>query len=465
MLVALLIVAAAALAEAVALFAVVRSSAGSAGRDEKRLAALEAAQREASERLARAVRDEFAQSRKEASEAARAGREELRAALAEQGRAQREAGELQASALRETLEGLSRGLTGTLSEHRREQTGAIERLTTANEARLNALRETVERQLTALQEHNTQKLEEMRRTVDEKLHATLEQRLGESFRIVSERLEKVYQGLGEMQQLAGGVDDLKRIMTNVKARGTWGEVQLGALLEQMLAPEQYAASVAVRPGAGERVDFAIRLPGRLVGDVPVWLPIDAKFPLEDYQRLAAAQDAVDPAVVEEAGRALERRVREEALSIRAKYVAPPHTTDFALLFVPTEGLYAELIRRPGLLEHLQREARVILTGPTTLTAILNSLQMGFRTLAIERRSSEVWETLGAVKTEFSKFGSVLDRVRKKIEQAGNEFDEVGRRTRAINRKLRDVQTLPEERSAELLGADLQDLDVTEEDAG
>ena len=250
----------------------------------------------------------------------------------------------------------------------------------------------------------------MRRTVDEKLHATLEQRLGESFKLVSDRLEQVHRGLGEMQTLAAGVGDLKRVLTNVKTRGTWGEVQLSALLEQLLTADQFAANVATRPGSGERVDFAIRLPGKDDGAV-VWLPIDAKYPIEDYQRLLDAQERADPVAVEEASRAIETRLKNEAKSIHEKYVSPPHTTDFAMLYLPLEGLYAEALRRPGLAETLQRDFRVSIAGPTTLAALLNSLQMGFRTLAIEQRSAEVWAVLGAVKTEFGKFGEALAHTR------------------------------------------------------
>ena len=340
-------------------------------------------------------------------------------------------------------------LAALLSSHRQESSQRLDRMLQTTEGRMENLRATVERRLELLQENNEKKLEQMRRTVDEKLQATLEQRLGESFRLVSERLEQVHKGLGEMRELAGGVGDLKRIMSNVRARGTWGEVQLGSLLEQILVAEQYDTNVAVLPGSAERVEFAIRLPGARQDEGAVWLPIDAKFPLEDYQRLTAAQDAGDAVAADEAGRALERRVRTEAAAIRSKYIQPPYTTDFALLYLPTEGLYAELLRRPGLADRLQREERVVLTGPMTIAAILNSLQMGFRTLEIEQRSSEVWRTLGAVKAEFSKFADTVDRVRKKIEAAGNEFDQVERRTRVINRALRSVEELPAEFGAEL----------------
>nr|MCU0736601.1 DNA recombination protein RmuC [Methylotetracoccus sp.] len=315
-------------------------------------------------------------------------------------------------------------------------------LTLNNEQVLERLRLTIEERLAALQVDNQQKLEQMRQTVDEKLHNTLEQRLGESFKLVSERLELVHQGLGEMQTLASGVGDLKKVLANVKVRGTWGEVQLGNLLEQLLTPEQYGKNVATRPGSGERVEFAIRLPGRDMERSSVWLPIDAKFPLEDYQRLIEAQESGAIEVMEDVGRALENRIRAEAKSFRDKYLEPPSTTDFGLLFLPIEGLYAEVMRRPGLCDSLQRDYRVTVTGPTTLTAILNSLQMGFRTLAIEQRSSEVWRTLGAVKTEFQKFGGVLEKTRKKLDEVRSSIDQAETRTRQITRKLGQVEELP-----------------------
>ncbi|HLO62574.1 MAG TPA: DNA recombination protein RmuC, partial [Azonexus sp.] len=313
--------------------------------------------------------------------------------------------------------------------------------------RFERLKATVEGRLTAIQADNANKLEEMRRTVDEKLHATLEQRLGESFKLVSDRLEQVHRGLGEMQTLAAGVGDLKRVLTNVKTRGTWGEVQLSALLEQLLTADQFAANVATKPGSGERVDFAIRLPGKGDG-AEVWLPIDAKFPIEDYQRLI---DALEPAAIEEAAKAIEVRLKNEAKSIREKYVAPPHTTDFAVLYLPIEGLYAEALRRPGLAEVLQRDYRVSLAGPTTLAAMLNSLQMGFRTLAIEQRSAEVWAVLGAVKTEFGKFGEALAHTKKKLDEASNSIAKAETRTRQLSRKLKEVEALPVADSEQLIG--------------
>ncbi|UXI68618.1 DNA recombination protein RmuC [Tahibacter amnicola] len=326
----------------------------------------------------------------------------------------------------------------------------LAQLSEHSQQRLAEVRGTLETKLAELQADNARQLDAMRVTVDEKLHATLETRLGESFKLVSERLEMVHRGLGEMQGLAAGVGDLKRVLSNVKTRGILGEVQLGALLEQLLTTDQYASNVATVPGSTERVEFAIRLPGRDT-DAPVWLPIDAKFPREDYERLLDAQDRADAEASAAAAAALERRVREESKRIRDKYIAVPATTDFAILFLPTEGLYAEVIRRPGLFEALQRDMRVVVTGPTTLSATLNSLQMGFRTLAIEKRSSEVWLLLGAVKTEFGKFATVLEKTRNQLDTVRNSIDAAGVRTRAIERKLRSVERVSQEQSQGLLG--------------
>lgn len=324
-------------------------------------------------------------------------------------------------------------------------------LTRSNETRFDALRQAVEGRLSAIQADNAAKLDEMRRTVDEKLQSTLEQRLGESFRLVGERLEQVHRGLGEMQVLASGVGDLKRVLTNVKTRGTWGEVQLGALLDQILTAEQYATNVATRPQSSDRVEFAIRLPGRDSDGQPVWLPVDAKFPLEDYQKLVDAQERADPVGAEEAGKSLENRLKLEARSIHEKYIEPPHTTDFAVLYLPVEGLYAEVLRRPGLAETLQRDWRITLAGPTTLAAMLNSLQMGFRTLAIEKRSSEVWAILGAVKTEFGKFGEALAHTKKKLDEAANSIGKAETRSRVLSRRLKDVEALPAAQAGTLIG--------------
>ena len=336
----------------------------------------------------------------------------------------------------------------------------LSELTARNEQRMGELRATLDAQLKALQADNAHKLEQMRATVDEKLQSTLETRLGESFRLVSERLEAVQRGLGEMQQLASDVGSLQKVLSNVKSRGTFGETQLGALLDDVLTADQYAANVATLPGSDQRVEYAIRMPGTQAGS-QVWLPIDAKFPREDYERLVDAQQAANMEAAQAAGQALERRLRDEAKKIREKYVAPPHTTEFALLFLPTEGLYAEALRRPGLFDALQREQRVTLVGPTTLLAVLNALQMGFRTLAIEQRSSEVWQTLGNVKTEFGKFGASLDAVKKKLVEASNKIDETGVRTRAIERRLRGVEALPADHAPQAL-LDLSPDDGREE---
>jgi DNA recombination protein RmuC len=361
------------------------------------------------ERTERSVREEIAKNREEAAKALRQSREELAGAL--------------------------KGVGDTLYR----QVGL---LTQTTDNKLDMLREAVEQRLLAIQADNTRQLDQMRATVDEKLQGTLEKRLGESFKQVSERLEQVSRGLGEMQSLAAGVGDLKRVLTNVKTRGTWGEVQLGAMLEQVLTPDQYAANVAVKEG-GERVEFAIKLPGRGEdGEEVVWLPIDAKFPVEDYQRLMDAEEKADAESVEGAAKQLEARIRQCAGEICGKYLNPPKTTDFGILFLPTEGLFAEVIRHTGLVEFVQRECRVVIAGPTTLWALLNSLQMGFRTLAIQKRSGEVWNLLSAVKTEWTKYGDVLNKVQKKIHEASETIEQAQTRTRAIGRKLKDVQELP-----------------------
>jgi DNA recombination protein RmuC len=345
-----------------------------------------------------------------------------------------------------------------------ELSDRLRQLSQSNAERMGEVRSTVESRLAALQDGNEKKLEQMRATVDEKLHATLEQRLGESFRQVADRLEQVHRGLGEMQVLARDVGSLNRVLTNVKTRGIFGEVQLAGLLEQVFTPEQYAANVETVPGSGARVEFAIRLPGRRDDGAPLWLPIDAKFPREDYERLLDAQERADAPGAETAGRAIETRLRLEARTIREKYIAAPHTTDFAILFVPTEGLYAEALRRPGLVESLQREWRITLAGPTTLLATLSSLQMGFRTLALEKRSAEVWEVLGAVKTEFQKFGDVLAKTRKKLDEASNSIGLAERRTRVMARELRAVEAMPEERVQAFLPAPAEDDLAAENEA-
>lgn len=372
---------------------------------------------------------------------AREGVAETRAAVADEARRLREEVALALHAARDgtlqRLDAMARSQADSLAAFGER----VDKLAELNEQRLGAIRETIDTRVRALQEENAAKLEQMRATVDEKLQSTLERRLGESFRVVSERLEQVHKGLGEMQVLAEGVGDLKKVLTNVKTRGTWGELQLGALLEQVLSPEQYAANVCTKGDGREVVEFAIKLPGEGRGDV-VWLPIDSKFPVEDYLRLVSARDAADRDGVERAAEALEARVRGCAKDIRDKYIAPPQTTDFGVLFLPTEGLYAEVLRRPGLVETLQRDYRVNIAGPTTLGAFLNSLRMGFRTLAIQKRSSEVWTVLGAVKTEFGKFGGVLDKLGKKLHEASNVVDSASTRTRQIEKKLKSVEALP-----------------------
>jgi DNA recombination protein RmuC len=355
------------------------------------------------------------------------------------------------------------------SSGREEQARALKRfadtlqltlsnLTESNAQRMLEVRGTLETKIRDLQQDNAKRLEEMRQTVDEKLHATLETRLTESFKQVSERLEKVHQGLGEMQQLAIGVGDLKRVLTNVKTRGTWGEVQLEMLLEQVLTVDQYAKNVETISGSGARVEFAIKLPGVVDGGPPLWLPIDAKFPKEQYERLLEAAETADADGVARFGAELERAVRNEAKTICEKYVSPPQTTDFAILFLPTEGLYAEVMRRPGLADDLQRALRVTIAGPSTLTALLNSLQMGFRTLALEKRSSEVWQVLGAVKTEFTKFGDVLATTKATLEKAAKNIESAEVRSRQMARKLKSVEALPSEAAQLMLGADRVDAE-------
>jgi DNA recombination protein RmuC len=452
----------------------------------------------AQERLERAVREEISKNRSETSATAHQLREEVRQTLKDStdstlrsvgafgerldgftaavegklAQSRAELGEALAQ-LRAELTGSTKGLGEALvkqvidlSSLQKAQldgfAGQLTRLTDSIEKRLEALRATVDERLKAVQEENAARLEQMRLTVDEKLQGTLEKRLGESFKLVSERLEAVQRGLGEMQTLANGVGDLKRVLANVKIRGTWGEVQLGSLLEQLLAPEQLATNVATKPGSAERVEFAIRLPGHDLDGSEVLLPIDAKFPIEDYQRIVDAAERGDGAAVEEASRALEQRIKGCARDIHDKYLNPPATTDFAILFLPTEGLYAEVVRRAGLTELLQREDKVVVAGPTTLAALLNSLQMGFRTLAIQKRSSEVWQVLGAVKTEFGKFGQVIEKVDRKLQEASSTLETVATRSRAIQRKLRTVQELPAPDAEALLAA--PGVEPVEEDA-
>jgi len=391
--------------------------------------------------------------RREITESARDARQELAQSLAtfqqtlvQQAAEATRTQNAQIDAFGQQLALLQKSLSDTLSSQ-------LSGLGESNARRMSEIRETLEKQLAQLQTSNAAKLDEMRATVDEKLQTTLQTRLGESFKQVADRLEQVHKGLGEMQTLAQGVGDLKHLLTNVKTRGIFGEAQLAGLSEQVFVPDQYAAQVATRPGSKNVVDFAIKLPGRAASGEPLWLPIDAKFPNEDYERLLDAQGRADGVGAELAGRALEQRIRLEARSIADKYLEPPYTTDFAILFLPTEGLYAEVLRRPGLMEALQRECRVTLAGPTTLLAMLSSLQMGFRTLALEKRSSEVWQVLGAVKTEFGKFGDVLAKVKAQTETVLKTLDSAQTRSRAMGRALKTVEALPDTQALSLTKAD------------
>ncbi len=402
----------------------------------------------ATERLERELRTEI-------TESARGGRQELSQNLAtfqqtlvQQGAEATRTQNTQIDAFGQQLTLMQKSLSDTL-------TTQLSQVSESNARRMAEIRQTLEAQLAQLQTTNTAKLDEMRATVDEKLQTTLQARLGESFKQVAERLEQVHKGLGEMQSLAQGVGDLKHLLTNVKTRGMFGEAQLAGLLEQVFVPDQYAVQMATRPGSKNVVDFAIKLPGKSDTGAPLWLPIDAKFPNEDYERLLDAQANADVVGAEAAAKALEMRIRLEAKSISEKYVEPPYTTDFAILFLPTEGLYAEVLRRPGLMESLQRDHRITLAGPTTLLAMLSSLQMGFRTLALEKRSSEVWQVLGAVKTEFGKFGDVLAKVKAQTQTVLNTLDSAETRSRAMGRALKKVEALPETQAQALLPGDME----------
>jgi DNA recombination protein RmuC len=394
------------------------------------------------ERLENSVRDEITRNRGEATLNARQAREELSSAL----------------------RSFSDSLLNRINETARMQKGQLDSfskqllaMTRLNEEKLETMRKTIATQLHNIQNDNSSKLEQMRTVVDEKLQFTLEKRLAESFKQVSERLEQVYKGLGEMRNLANGVGDLKKVLTNVKTRGTWGEIRLSHILDQILTPDQYGENVATRKKSNERVEFAIKLPGPdSEGDDVVWLPIDSKFPQEDYQRLVDARDNADKEMAEKCVKRLESRIKAEARTIREKYIDPPGTTDFGIMFLPVEGLYAEVLRRPGLSDTLQREYRIVVTGPTTLAALLNSLQMGFRTLAIEKRSSEVWQLLGTVKTQFGQFGDVLAKTKKKLQEASNTIDQAEVRTRVIERKLEKVQILPEGDAPGIIEANTKD---------
>ncbi len=381
------------------------------------------------DRTRQAVQEEIVRNREETTASARQAREELSGSI----------GQARDDLLKRIVEnaGMQKDQLDSFSK-------LLAEMTRINEKKLEQMRRTMENKLQALQEENNGKLEQIRIVVDEKLQTSLDKRLGESFKQVSDRLEQVYKGLGEMRNLASGVGDLKKVLVNVKTRGVWGEIQLGNILEQILTSDQYDTNVVTKKGGSDRVEFAVKLPGPdAAGEKVVWLPIDAKFPQEDYQRLVDAQERADKTAADRHMKDLENRIKTEAKSIKEKYIDPPNTTDFGIMFLPVEGLYAEILRRPGLCDVLQRDYRIAVAGPTTLAALLNSLQMGFRTLAIEKRSSEVWEVLGKVKTEFGSFGAVLARTKKKLQEASNTIDQAEVRTRAIERKLRDVQEMPQ----------------------
>ncbi len=391
------------------------------------------------ERLENVIKDEITLNRQETAISAQQARQELGATL-----------KLSSDSIQQRLLENIRMQKDQLDSFSK-QLVAMAKL---NEEKIEAMRQTMETQLRTMQQDNTRKLEQMRATVDEKLQTTLEKRLGESFKQVSERLEQVYKGLGEMRALASGVGDLKKVLTNVKTRGTWGEIRLSHILEQILTPDQYDVNVATKKNSNDRVEFAIKLPGQDADkEKIVWMPIDSKFPQEDYQRLVDAQEAADKELADKSVKSLENRIKLEAKNIKDKYIDPPHTTDFGIMFLPVEGLYAEVLRRPGLCDRLQRDYRIVVTGPSTLAALLNSLQMGFRTLAIEKRSSEVWELLEVVKTEFGKFGDVLAKTKKKLKEASNTIDQAEVRTRAIERTLKKVQEVPAADTVELIDGD------------
>ncbi len=395
------------------------------------------------ERVEKVIKDEIIANRKETAHSAQQARQEL------------------GSALKSSSESLQQRMVENIRLQKDQLDSFSQQLMAMaklNEEKLEAMRQTMESQLKAIQEDNTKKLEQMRATVDEKLQTTLEKRLGESFKQVSDRLEQVYKGLGEMRTLATGVGDLKKVLTNVKTRGTWGEIRLSHILEQILTPDQYDVNVATKKNSNDRVEFAIKLPGQDADkEKIVWMPIDSKFPQEDYQRLMDAQETADKELAEKSIKNLEMRIKAEAKHIKEKYLDPPQTTDFGIMFLPVEGLYAEVLRRPGLCDTLQRDYRIVVAGPTTLAALLNSLQMGFRTLAIEKHSSEVWELLGVVKTEFGKFGDVLAKTKKKLQEASNTIDQAEVRTRAIERNLRKVQEVPQADTVELIEEDQGEL--------
>ena len=430
-----------------------RNSAVDAELQRKELQDLRVQLQSGHERLERELRREIAESSQGARQELTQNLATFQQTLTQQGAEATRTQNTQIDAFGQQLTLLQKSLSDTLATQ-------LSGLSESNAQRMSEVRQTLEAQLAQLQSTNSAKLDEMRATVDEKLQTTLQARLGESFKQVADRLEQVHKGLGEMQTLAQGVGDLKHLLTNVKTRGIFGEAQLASLLEQVFVPDQYAVQVATRPGSKNVVDFAIKLPGKSDTGEPLWLPIDAKFPNEDYERLLDAQGRADVAAAEAAGKALELRIRLEAKSMVEKYVEPPYTTDFAILFLPTEGLYAEVLRRPGLMESLQRDHRVTLAGPTTLLAMLSSLQMGFRTLALEKRSSEVWQVLGAVKTEFEKFGGVLAKVKSQTQTVLNTLDNAETRSRAMSRALKKVDALPDAQAQSLIPSD-RDFDRLE----
>jgi DNA recombination protein RmuC len=399
----------------------------------------------ANERIERELRHEIGEASRGARQETSQAFATFQQALVQQGAEATRTQNAQIDAFAQQLALLQKTLADTLNTQ-------LQGLSESNARRLAEVRATMETQLAQLQQSNTAKLDEMRKTVDEKLQSTLEARLGESFKQVADRLEQVHKGLGEMQTLAVGVGSLQRVLTNVKTRGVFGEVQLEALLEQVLTPEQYARQVETKPRSGQRVDFAIRFPGRGSDGAPVWLPIDAKFPRDDYERLLDAHERIDAGAAELAARALEARIRTEARSIAENYLAAPHTTDFAILFLPVESLYAEVLRRPGLMDAIQRQHRVTLAGPTTLLAMLNSLHMGFRTLALEQQASEVWKVLGAVKTEFERYGEWVARIKEQVAKASDTLDKADTRAKQMRLALRKVEALPEAQSQALLPA-------------
>jgi DNA recombination protein RmuC len=433
-----------------------RNSAVDAELQRKELQDLRAQVQSGHERLERELRREIAESSQGARQELTQNLATFQQTLTQQGAEATRTQNTQIDAFGQQLTLLQKSLSDTL-------TTQLSGLSESNARRMSEVRQTLEAQLAQLQTTNSAKLDEMRATVDEKLQTTLHARLGESFKQVADRLEQVHKGLGEMQTLAQGVGDLKHLLTNVKTRGIFGEAQLASLLEQVFVPDQYAVQVATRPGSKNVVDFAIKLPGKSDTGEPLWLPIDAKFPNEDYERLLDAQGRADVAAEAAAGKALELRIRLEAKSMVEKYVEPPYTTDFAILFLPTEGLYAEVLRRPGLMESLQRDHRVTLAGPTTLLAMLSSLQMGFRTLALEKRSSEVWQVLGAVKTEFEKFGGVLAKVKSQTQTVLNTLDNAETRSRAMSRVLKKVDALPDAQAQSLIPFD-KEFDPADGDA-